>query len=702
MSGAARPGDPLEPPASGDPLELSASGDPLELPASGDPLELSAFGDHDVHLLREGTHRGLAAKLGAHPRRLGARATRFAVWAPNARAVSVVGSFNAWDRDAGALAPLRDSGVWHGVVEGAGHGDLYKYAVTGADGRTVEKADPVAAWSEVPPATASVVWDLAYDWGDAAWMADRGRHIALDAPVAVYEVHLGSWRRDPGDPRRLRSYRELAPELVDHVLAGGFTHVELLPIMEHPFYGSWGYQTTGYFAPTARYGTPQDLMAMVDALHQAGIGVLLDWVPSHFPTDEFALARFDGTHLYEHADPRQGLHPDWNSAIFNYGRDEVRSFLLSSAEHWLGTYHADGLRVDAVASMLYLDYSRAEGEWVPNRFGGRENLEAVGFLRQLNEAVYLEHPDVHTVAEESTAWPQVSRPVETGGLGFGYKWDMGWMHDTLQYLGRDPVHRRYHHGQLTFRALYANSENYVLPLSHDEVVHGKGSMLAKMPGDRWQQFANLRLLYGYQYALPGKKLLFMGDEIGQWSEWSHDAGVDWHLLDDPDHRGLWRFVGDCNRCYRARPALHELDCEPDGFEWVRADDAESSTLAFLRWSRDRRPVLVAANFTPVVRTEVALGVPIAGRWRELLNSDAAGYGGSGVGNLGGVEARPVPWHHLPATVVLTLPPLAIVLLAPDQPAPDQPAPDQAAPGQAAPGGSQSGDRERDRRGRSSR
>ncbi len=633
--------------------------------APADPFEHSAFGDHDIHLMREGTHRFLAAKLGAHARRVGDRATRFAVWAPNARAVSVVGSFNGWNRASHPMSPVGDSGVWHAVVDGAGTGDLYKYAVTGGDGRVVDKADPVAAWSEVPPATASVVWDLDYTWGDGAWMGGRGRRIALDAPVAIYELHVGSWRRDPADPQRLRSYREVAPELVDHVLAGGFTHVELLPIMEHPFYGSWGYQTTGYFAPTARYGTPQDLMALVDVLHQAGIGVLLDWVPSHFPTDEFALARFDGTHLYEHADPRQGLHPDWDSAIFNYGRDEVRSFLLSSAEHWLRTYHADGLRVDAVASMLYLDYSRAEGEWIPNRYGGRENLQAIDFLRQLNSAVYLEHPDVHTMAEESTAWPQVSRPVETGGLGFGYKWDMGWMHDTLEYMGHEPVHRRYHHDQLTFRALYAASENYVLPLSHDEVVHGKGSMLSRMPGDRWQQFANLRLLYGYQCALPGKKLLFMGDEIGQRAEWSHEAGIDWHLLDDPDHQGVWRFVGDCNRSYREHPALHQLDCEPAGFEWVRADDAESSTLAFIRWSRDRQPVLAVANFTPVVRTNVVLGVPSGGFWREVLNSDARDYGGSGVGNLGGVQARHVPWHHLPSTVVLTLPPLGIVLLAPD-------------------------------------
>jgi len=629
-----------------------------------DPLDLAELGENDLYLFAEGTHRTMGQKLGAHPRRTGAPATRFAVWAPAAHAVSVIGDFNRWQSDAHPLEPVGSSGIWHGIVDGVTSGDRYKFAVHGADGRWVDKADPYASYSEAPPATASVVWDLHYQWGDGAYMAGRGERSALDAPVSIYEVHLGSWRRDPARPDQLLSYREIAPQLVEHVLAGGFTHVELLPIMEHPFYGSWGYQSTGYFAPTARYGTPQDAMALVDTLHQAGIGVILDWVPSHFPTDEFALGYFDGTHLYEHADPRQGIHPDWGSFIFNYDRHEVRSFLLSSADHWLSTYHADGLRVDAVASMLYLDYSRPDGEWIPNVHGGRENLGAIEFLRRLNTDVYGAHPGTQTFAEESTAWPQVSRPVSSGGLGFGYKWDMGWMHDTLAYLAHDPIHRRWHHNQLTFRAIYAASENYVLPLSHDEVVHGKGSLLAKMPGDRWQQQANLRLLFGYQFSLPGKKLVFMGDEIGQQAEWSHDTSVDWHLLDDPGHRGLWRWMGDLNRLYRHHRALHQHDCDPAGFEWVLADDDEQSVLAFLRWSSEGEPVLVAANFTPVVRANLQLGVPTGGYWQELANSDAESYGGSGVGNLGGVEAHDGRWRHLPYSLRLTLPPLAVVWLAP--------------------------------------
>ncbi|HMK62040.1 MAG TPA: 1,4-alpha-glucan branching protein GlgB, partial [Acidimicrobiales bacterium] len=474
-------------------------------------------------------------------------------------------------------------------------------------------------------------------------------------------VHLGSWRRAPQRPSELLGYAELAPMLVAHVLEMGFTHVELLPIMEHPFYGSWGYQTTGYFAPTSRYGTPQEFMSLVDQLHQAGFGVILDWVPSHFATDAFALGQFDGTHLFEHADPRQGIHPDWDSYIFNYGRNEVRSFLASSAEHWLSTYHVDGLRVDAVASMLYLDYSRPEGEWVPNPFGGRENLAAIDFLRQFNIGVYADHPEVQTVAEESTAWPGVSRPTDAGGLGFGYKWDMGWMHDTLAYMHHDPVHRSFHHGELTFRGLYAFSENYVLPLSHDEVVHGKASLLSQMPGDDWQKFANLRLLYGYQFAQPGKKLLFMGAEIGQWREWSHEASLDWHLLEFDGHASLCRWVADLNAAYRAEPALHELDTEPSGFEWVQADDAAGSTLSFLRRSKSGETVLVVCNFTPVPRHHMHLGVPETGYWRELLNSDATAYGGSGLGNLGGVVAEPVPWYGRMATVDLTAPPLAVVM-----------------------------------------
>jgi len=590
----------------------------------------------DLFLFNEGTHRRLADHLGAHP--VPAGGTRFAVWAPGATAVSVIGDWNGWDAAADHLHPRASSGIWEGTVAAAAKGQVYKYAVTTAEGRVLEKADPVAFTAEVPPRTGSVIWDLDYEWGDGDWMADRAGRNSLHAPVSIYEVHLGSWARTP------LGYAEVGPRLLAHVLATGFTHVELLPIMEHPFYGSWGYQTTGFFAPTSRYGTPQELMGMIDAFHQAGVGVILDWVPSHFPEDGFALANFDGTHLYEHADPKRGYHPDWNSMIFNYGRHEVRSFLASSADHWLRTYHADALRVDAVASMLYLDYSREPGEWVPNQYGGREDLDAVSFLQQLNTGVYADHPDVQTVAEESTAWPGVSRPVDFGGLGFGLKWDMGWMHDTLQYMAEDPVHRKYHHDELTFRGVYQFTENFVLPLSHDEVVHGKRSLLGKMPGDEWQMRANLRLLYGYQYALPGKKLLFMGAELGEWREWSHESGLDWGLLDDDRHAGICRWVTDLNRLYRERPALHDLDTDPAGFEWVRRDDADISVLAFLRRSRTGDVVLAACNFTPVPRHDVAIG----GSWVELANSDATVYGGSGV--------------HSGDTVVL--PPLACVLLAP--------------------------------------
>ena len=624
-------------------------------PGAGATWELT---DGDLYLFNEGTHRRLADKLGAHV--LGQGGTAFAVWAPSARSVSVVGDWNGWDRAADPLEPRGSSGIWAGVVPAAAAGHVYKFAVTTGTGAVVEKADPIAFAAELAPRTGSVVWDLAYEWGDADWLAGRAGRGALDAPVSIYEVHLGSWVRPPDDPGRFLSYEELAPLLVRHVQEAGFTHVELLPIMEHPFYGSWGYQTTGYFAPTSRYGTPQGLMALVDRLHQAGIGVLLDWVPSHFATDDFALGEFDGTHLYEHADPQQGFHPDWHSYIFNYGRNEVRSFLLSSAEHWLSAYHADGLRVDAVASMLYLDYSRQEGQWVPNRLGGRENLDAVEFIRQLNIGVYAAHPDTQTMAEESTAWPGVSRPTDHGGLGFGYKWDMGWMHDTLAYMRRDPVHRGFHHDELTFRGLYAFTENYVLPLSHDEVVHGKRSLLGAMPGDDWQRFANLRLLYAYQFTQPGKKLLFMGDELGEWREWSHERPLDWSLLERAPNAGLFRLVADLNRCYREVPALHELDADPSGFEWVQADDAAGSTLSFLRRSRAQDAVLVVCNFTPVVR-ELELGVPAAGHWREILNTDADLYAGSGVGNLGGVEAQPRGWRSFDHSVRVTAPPLAAVL-----------------------------------------
>jgi 1,4-alpha-glucan branching enzyme len=624
--------------------------------------------DEDIHLFNEGTHARAYLKLGSHPAtRDGEDGTAFAVWAPGAARVSVVGDFNGWSPDRHPLRLRGQSGVFEGFVAGLGPGAVYKYHVASRlRGYEVDKADPFAFRHETPPRTGSVVWDLDYSWGDRDWMSGRSARHLLSAASSTYEVHLGSWRRDPGQPDRFLTYRELAPALADYVEETGFTHVEVLPVMEHPFYGSWGYQSLGYFAPTSRQGTPQDLMHLVDTLHQRGIGVIFDWVPSHFPTDEHGLAYFDGTHLYEHADRRQGHHPDWDSFIFNYGRHEVRSFLLSSAMFWLDVFHADGLRVDAVASMLYLDYSRQAGEWVPNAHGGRENLEAISFLRRLNEDVYREHPDVQTVAEESTAWPMVSRPLYVGGLGFGLKWDMGWMHDTLAYFARDPVHRKFHHNELTFRTMYAFTENFVLPLSHDEVVHGKGSLLGKMPGDEWQKLANLRLLFGWMWAQPGKKLLFMGGEIGQWREWSHDRGLDWHLLEHAPHRGLQAWVRDLNRLYRSEPALHERDCEPGGFEWVDCNDSEASVLSFLR--RGRRPedvVLVACNFTPQPQPGYRVGVPEGGHWRELLNSDATVYGGAGWGNMGGLDAEPAPHHGRPLSLPLTLPPLGAVFLKPD-------------------------------------
>jgi 1,4-alpha-glucan branching enzyme len=619
----------------------------------------------DLFLFNEGTHRQLASKLGAQLRPDGG--VTFSVWAPNARAVAAIGDFNGWNASADPLSPVASSGIWSGVVTAAKVGDVYKFAITTSDGDLLEKADPLALATECPPQTGSVICDLSYEWSDDAWMATRDKRTSRSSPVSIYELHLGSWTRSPERPDELLSYTEVAPALIAHVVAAGFTHVEFLPLMEHPFYGSWGYQTTGFFAPTARYGTPQDLMWLIDQLHQAEIGVLLDWVPSHFPTDAFALGNFDGTHLYEHADSRQGFHPDWKSYIFNYGRNEVRSFLLSSAEHWLSRYHADGLRVDAVASMLYLDYSREAGEWIPNRNGGRENLEAISFLQELNIGVYGGHPGVQTVAEESTAWSGVSTPTEHGGLGFGYKWDMGWMNDTLKYFQRDPIHRRHHHDGLTFRSIYAFSENYVLPLSHDEVVHGKGSLLGSMPGDDWQRFANLRLLYGYQYALPGKKLLFMGDEIGQWREWGHDSSIDWHLLSYPAHEGLFQFVSDLNAVYRSEPSLHEHDNDPSGFEWLDSNDAASSTLSFLRHSDADSGVLVICNFTPVPR-EMHVGLPEAGPWVELINSDSTLYGGSGIGNLGSIEATAVPAQGQPFSVKLVAPPLAVVMFRHEQPA----------------------------------
>jgi len=582
--------------------------------------------------------------------------------------VSVVGDFNDWRRGAHPLKPRVDSsGIWEGTVKGAAPGSLYKYHIEARQlGFATDKSDPYAFRTELPPRTGSVVWELDYAWQDAEWMARRAARNALDAPWSIYELHLGSWRRVSEEHNRHLTYRELAHAVAEHVSALGFTHVELLPVMEHPFYGSWGYQVTGYFAPTARYGTPQDFMYFVDYLHQRGIGVILDWVPSHFPTDEHGLARFDGTHLYEHADPRQGFHPEWNSSIFNYGRAEVRNFLGSSALFWLDTYHIDALRFDAVASLLYLDYGRRAGEWIPNRFGGHENLEAVEFLKQLNLGVYRDHPDTQTIAEESTAWPMVSRPTYLGGLGFGLKWNMGWMHDTLKYFQQDPVHRKYHHGRLTFSIWYAFTENFVLPLSHDEVVHGKGSLIGRMPGDEWQQFAGLRLLYGYMWTHPGKKLLFMGGEFGQKREWQHEESLEWHVLQYPLHEGVQRWLADLNRLYRTTAALHELDFSAEGFEWVDCDDADMSVLSFLRLTRSGAPLLAVCNFTPVPREGYRIGVPCGGVWLERLNSDASVYGGSGMGNLGAVTASEPGVHGRAFTLSLTLPPLAAVILTPEE------------------------------------
>ncbi|HUF12480.1 MAG TPA: 1,4-alpha-glucan branching protein GlgB [Longimicrobiales bacterium] len=624
----------------------------------------------DVYLFNEGTHYSLWDKLGAHlATEDGVRGTRFAVWAPNAAHVTVIGDFNDWDPDADPLDPLESSGIWQGFIPDVARGACYKYHIESRErGYRVDKADPFAIKHEEPPRTASVVWDLDYEWHDADWLAKRERERinGLDRPMSIYEVHLGSWMRDPAEPERILSFREVAQRLAAYANECGFTHVELLPIMEHPFYGSWGYQTTGYFAPSSRYGTPQDFMWFVDHMHEQGVGVILDWVPSHFPGDEHGLAYFDGTHLFEHEDPRLGFHPDWQSWIFNYGRNEVRSFLTSSALFWLDRYHIDGLRVDAVASMLYRDYSRKAGEWIPNEFGGRENLDAIHFLRQMNSEVYRRFPHATTIAEESTAWPMVSRPTYIGGLGFGAKWDMGWMHDTLRYFQHDPIHRSYHHGEITFRMIYAFTENYVLPLSHDEVVHGKGSILGKMPGDEWRRFANLRALYGYMWAMPGKKLLFMGSEFGQYAEWNHDKSLDWHLLDSDPHSGVHRWIQDLNRAYREELPLHELDSEPAGFEWLEANDSHCSVLSFLRRSRDGSSVLVVCNFTPEVWRNYRIGVPVAGNWREFLNSDAELYGGSGHGNLGGVESVPVPYHGRNHSVVLTLPPLSVVFMKPQE------------------------------------
>jgi 1,4-alpha-glucan branching enzyme len=626
-----------------------------------------SLGELDLHLISEGRHEQLWDALGAHPRTLdGTSGTSFAVWAPGARAVSVVGDFNVWNERAHPMRSLGAAGVWELFVPEAAAGHAYKFAIRGADGVVRLKADPVALRAELPPKTGSVVFEPHHRWADAEWLESRRSVEPHAAPISIYEVHLGSWRLNTLEGNRSLTYTEQADELADYALDLGFTHVELLPVMEHPFTGSWGYQVTGYYAPTSRYGTPDEFRDFVDRLHARGLGVILDWVPAHFPRDEFALVRFDGTALYEHEDPRRGAHPDWGTLVFNYGRTEVRNFLVANALFWLSQYHADGLRVDAVASMLYLDYSRKAGEWIPNAFGGREDLDAIAFLEQLNEVVHGREPGVIVAAEESTAWPGVSRPTYLGGLGFSFKWNMGWMHDTLAYFRHDPAHRSYHHGELTFSLMYAFSENFILPLSHDEVVHGKGSLLDKMPGDRWQQLANLRALYGYMWAHPGKKLLFMGGELAQEREWSHERSLDWHLLERPEHRGVQTLVGDLNRFYRDEPALWEIDGEPAGFTWLELNDAPANVIAFARFSVDAaRTVVCVCNFSPVPRPGYRVGLPRPGRWREVLNTDATVYGGSGVGNSGAVDAEELGWHGQQWSAELQVPPLGVLWLAPE-------------------------------------
>jgi 1,4-alpha-glucan branching enzyme len=628
---------------------------------------LPTFGELDLHLAAEGRHEELYEKLGAHVREIeGVAGTSFAVWAPSARAVSVVGDFNSWDGRLHAMRSLGSTGIWELFLPEVGEGNNYKYEILTQDGEIRLKADPVAFATEVPPKTASVVHLPRHEWSDRDWMTKREATEQLGTPISIYEVHLGSWRLNPLEGNRSLNYLELADELSAYARDMGYTHVELLPVMAHPFTGSWGYQVTGYFAPTPRFGSPDDFRTFVDRMHQNGLGVILDWVPAHFPRDDFALARFDGSALYEHADPRRGAHPDWGTLVFNYGRNEVRNFLLSNGLFWLREYHADGIRVDAVASMLYLDYSRQEGEWIPNQYGGNEDLDAVSFLKQLNEVLYAREPGVISAAEESTAWPGVSRPTYLGGLGFGFKWNMGWMHDTLSYFQHEPIHRRWHHHELTFSLVYAFTENFILPLSHDEVVHGKGSMYAKMPGDRWQKFANLRALYTYMWAHPGKKLLFMGQEFAQEAEWSHERSLDWHLLENREHAGIQSLVRDLNRAYKAEPALWEQDFTHEGFYWLEPNDAEDSVISFARTSKNgERVVVYVGNLTPVPRANYRLGLPRPGRWRELVNSDSGFYGGSDIGNLGGVESEPLGWGGQPFSAELTLPPLSGIWLVPE-------------------------------------
>jgi 1,4-alpha-glucan branching enzyme len=629
--------------------------DPYSLPPS--------LGELDMHLIGEGRHEELWEKLGAHQRELeGVNGTAFAVWAPAARSMSVVGDFNLWDGRVHPMRSLGSSGVWELFVPGMAAGTRYKFEIRHGAEPTRLKADPLAVAAEVPPATASVVFETSHHWADDDWLARRAATDLLARPISIYELHLGSWRWNRLEGNRPLTYLELADELAAYVSDLGFTHVELMPVMEHPFAGSWGYQTTGYYAPTSRFGTPDDFREFVNRMHRAGIGVILDWVPAHFPRDDWALARFDGTALYEHADPRRGAHPDWGTLVFNYGRVEVRNFLVANALYWLKEFHADGLRVDAVASMLYRDYSRAPGEWIPNEYGGNEDLEAIAFLQELNAVTHGQIPGVIMAAEESTAWPGVSRPTSTGGLGFGFKWNMGWMHDSLAYFHEDPINRAYHHNKLTFGLLYGFTENFVLPLSHDEVVHGKGSLLSKMPGDRWKQLANLRALYAYMWAHPGKKLLFMGGELAQEQEWSHDRSLDWHLLENPGHAGIHALVRDLNRAYRDEPALWERDFDLSGFAWLEANDGASNVLAFARFSGDgSRSVVCVCNFSDVVRPGYRVGVPHGGAWHELVNSDAAAYGGSGVGN-GELAAEEREWNNQPWSVELTLPPLAVMWL----------------------------------------
>jgi len=623
------------------------------------------FTDYDIYLYKEGNFFRLYEKLGSQMMTVDNKeGTYFALWAPNAKRVSVVGDFNGWNPETHSLEVRWDgSGIWEGFIPGMGKGALYKFHIVSKyHNYIVDKGDPFGFYWEISPRTASVVWDLDYEWKDGEWMKNRNKHNNSNSPLSIYEIHIGSWRRATDDNNRFLSYREIAPYLVEYVKDMGFSHVEFLPVMEHPFYGSWGYQAVGYFAPTSRYGTPQDFMYLIDQLHQKGIGVILDWVPSHFPSDEHGLVYFDGTYLYEHGDPRKGFHPDWKSYIFNYGRNEIRNFLISNAFFWLEKYHVDGLRLDAVASMIYLDYSRKEGEWIPNEFGGRENIEAISFIKRLNEMVYGTFPDVQTIAEESTAWPMVTRPVYLGGLGFGMKWNMGWMHDVLDYISKDPIHRKHRHNQLTFSIWYSFFENFILALSHDEVVHGKSSLLGKMPGDDWQKFASLRLLIGFMYTHPGKKLIFMGGEFGQWREWTHEESLEWHLLQYLPHQGVQKWVKDLNIFYGREPALYELDFEREGFEWIDFSDWEKSIISFLRKGKSsENTILVVCNFTPVARSGYRIGVPADGFWKEILNSDGREYGGSGQGNFGGVKTEPILIHGRQNSISLNLPPLSILV-----------------------------------------